>query len=76
MSQPTIDQFKDWLRTMPAEEEYDYFDKEDCAFARFQKANGAFVRGLVAEELPTEIWDPLADRPWTYGALLSRLEAL
>ena len=85
MSQPTIDQFKDWLRTKDAGESYDYWSTADdatsgCAAMQFIHANGLTGESregdLALEALHQKAGAPLVRKPWTYGALLSRLEAL
>jgi hypothetical protein len=74
-----------WLRTKPAEEEYNYANPSDCALAQFFKARGYRLRGLSCNdfdvvggksyEFPLE-WVALANYivpyrvPRTFGKML------
>lgn len=76
-------QFLDFCRSKPADEEYDYLRSSVCAFYQFAVANGipdpvrsSYSYGLFnGPEIPAALNGAIRVRPWTYGALASRLEA-
>jgi hypothetical protein len=78
------DQFADWVRMQPAEDEYCYIDTGGCAFATFLGAQGIPFESVGGEEwygpgmralhkLPAHVADALVIKPRTYGALAERL---
>lgn len=77
-------QFTDWVRKQPADAEYDYWDVCGCAIFKFAKAAGYDVKAASGRdftlksgrEVPIGInAGEVAKEPYTYGALLTRLEA-
>jgi hypothetical protein len=78
----TIAEFLDWARRKPANERYDYCDSSVCALAQFGLETG---RGHLVEASGTAFLNRLENRrlheavlrqPETFGALVTRLEAL
>lgn len=72
------EQFVDWVRTKPANEEYDFTKSDLCAFAQFGEFMG--VPALVGPPGTQKIWemgleDVLAGSPQTFGALAHRLSS-
>jgi len=82
----TSENLVNWLRQQPAEQEYDFMAIRDCVIARFLQAQGVefdFVTGYfvvgtdsTSTEIPEGVSKALLEMPTTYGAALSRLEAL
>lgn len=75
----TIADVLNWARTKPADEGYDYFDAGNCAVAQFGRETG---RDHLVDLSSTEIDkacpgldDIIIEFGWTFGALVSRLEA-
>ena len=69
-----VEQFEDFARSKPAEEEYPYWDPNKCACAMFYASLGQ----TYATFMPTKglELEPLARRePHTYGALADRIRA-
>lgn len=86
MALSLTEQFKAWLRTKPADEQYPYRAIYGCAVFQFLQDNGFPVRiagggGLWCDldgqwhQIPGVSWGALANTPHTFGALLARLEA-
>jgi hypothetical protein len=86
----TVAEFLAWVRTKPADEEYDYGAPHDCAICQFLKATARTapnaVIGMVywvdvngdARRIPFSV-DKAADnggQDWTFGALAKRLETI
>jgi hypothetical protein len=90
MAQPdfTIADVLAWARTKPADEEYDFLDPGVCALGLFARERRGFskrsaaherYRGLVALELRNAVQGVgrgYGPERWTFGALVTRLEAL
>jgi hypothetical protein len=83
MTQPTDFTIADvlaWARTKPADEQYDYHNAQACAIAQFGQETGrAELINLDSFELQEKseaVEDAVVNRPWTFGALVQRLEAL
>jgi hypothetical protein len=83
----TLPEFLAWARTKPAGEAYDFCDSDMCAVAQFGASTGrTHLVGLLSSELRAldpDLEGAVLDtgRPgiiadWTFGALVTRLEAL
>jgi len=71
----TVAEFLAWARTKPADRVYNYWSTANCAASQFVRA----------KSLGDSDWDKLhlgaaglaiISEPWTFGALVKRLEAL
>lgn len=85
------DQFTDWVRTMPADEAYDYCAYGECAFSQFLRGNGLASNPECDDStwsdgpngaqhpMPSRIVEAVNPPGWTsistFGALLHRLES-
>lgn len=74
--------FAEWVKKQSG----DYFYVSiDCPIARYLKEKGHSVLAVGAEDwsstlfdenpIPAALVDPLQQKPWTYSALLERMEA-
>ena len=74
-------EFLEFARSKPADERFDYTDSSVCALTQFGRATGRehltehSGSALLFGELPA-LNDALAAKPETFGALVTRLEAL
>ena len=85
---PTRDAFVAFLRTMPADESYIYYDSHICACAQYCRKTRSWrdwfwrygKRAEQRAEHEHEVWQRFdgiaATRPHTFGALLERMEKL
>lgn len=85
-----IDDFTAWLKTMPADEKYDFNDIDNCALAQYGKAmlgpaadvyaGGSYFRvddglEMTRYNLPIEYSNiVISAYPWTFGAVLSTIQ--
>lgn len=69
-----------WARTKPVGGEYDFCDAGYCAVAQFGRATGRrHLIDLDSADLKAynpDVANAAAEFPWTFGALVGRLERL
>jgi len=70
----TKEAFAEFCESKPADKTYDIIDANSCAVAQFLKANGVQNFSLYSWEVP-EAYRTAFDRPWTFGALATRLRS-
>lgn len=69
---PTLSRFIEWLRTMPADQKYDWPDSRKCACAQFYGVGWSLANERVYQREKVDL-NVLAMRgEWTFGALLDR----
>lgn len=70
-----LEEFKAFVASKPADEEYDALDLRGCALAQ---AGYPDVEDTVLEEMgiPEAVYDATMDDPLTFGALADRLSTL
>lgn len=81
----SLEAFADWCARKPADGEYDWADTNGCAFCQYLTSVGLPIRRVdiyswVDEHwrthpLPEGVAGAVAQYPWTFGALSSRLRA-
>lgn len=81
----SLEGLRDWLRTQPAQIEYDFTEADTCPLTRYfaafgLKKNGAFTYGGRELHTPGAKTRPpliqvVGTFPYTYGAALTRCEA-
>ena len=86
MAQSLTEQFKAFVASKPADEEYDYTACDGCALYQFLEAAGYPVAGVGGGEwrdrdnqyhhFPNGLGAALVSLPHAFGALHQRLEAL
>lgn len=74
------EQFVDWVKQQPTDEEYDYWDSRKCACGRFCESTGLDWLGDDAANnarcrIEPDLRLHLIAWPWSFGALAQRLEA-
>jgi hypothetical protein len=84
MAQSLTEQFKAFVASKPADEGYDYMANSGCAMFQFLHAAGYPVAGVRGDGwrshdyrvhlFPDSLSVALRGFPWTFGALLTRLE--
>ena len=70
MAEITLEAFRDFAASKPAKERYDYYNIMNCACSQFIASAGRPKQDVLeaAERIAMV-------RPWTFGALASRLTA-
>lgn len=85
MTEPTLEGFRDFCASKPADEAYDYYNIVGCALYQYGKAIGLDIDsagnanltlrgGANIYLLPTNS-ETVGEAPWTFGALTDRLTA-
>jgi hypothetical protein len=77
----TVAEFLAWVRTKPADEEYDYYSACGCALGQFCGVTGRNWFGDYAAFNARNVFEvayreQLVAEPQTFGALASRLETI
>lgn len=79
----SLNEFLAWVRTKPADEEYDFFDVAHCAVAQFGEATGRqlligvpYLENVIGPECHDAVMGDVVGHDWSFGALAKRLEAL